>query len=247
MDELYEGLLRDMEVAFDRLVGQVSPPQSVPVTCNKFVVRYVERTAQQAIVQKLARIITWLRAAIVLLRHGLLQEQAVIERVLDEFCEDVLFLSYGILEGETETHKSFLTAFYEEEFDNPESAVDSAQKRPTVPRRKIQAYLAKVKGILGNPSDNQNASRTLTKAFSGFVHGASPQIMDMYVGKPPRFHVQGMLGTFRMQEYSHDIWNYFERGIATFAIAAGAFRDRELLEYLASRKRNFELESGRED
>lgn len=247
MDELYEQLLRVMELALDKLASRVPPPQPAPFGRNRFVFRYKERTAQQAIVQKLARIITGLRAALLLLRHGLLQEQAVIERVLDELCEDVLFLSYGVLKGETETHKSFLAAFYEEEFDNAESAVDSTQKRATVPRRKIQAYLARVEGIIGNPSDNQEVSRTLSKAFSGFVHGASPQIMDMFIGNPPHFHVHGMLGTFRMREYEHDIWNYFDRGIATFAVAAGAFRDPELLGYLASQKRNFEVQSGRED
>ena len=70
--------------------------------------RYVQQTAQQAIIQKSAWIITGLRAGHALLKQGLLQEQAVIERVVDEFHEDVLFLSYGILKGETETHKTFL-------------------------------------------------------------------------------------------------------------------------------------------
>ena len=191
--------------------------------------------------------ITGVRAALLLLRNGLLQEQAVIQRILDEFCEDVLFLSYGVLQGETENHKSYLAAFYEEEFDDAESAVASTQKRPTVPRKKIQAYLSRAQGIPGNPSDNQEVARTITKTFSGFVHGASSQIMDICIGTLPRFHVHGMLGTFRMREYEHDIWNYFERGIASFGIAAAAFNDRELLEYVASQKRNFEIQSGRDD
>jgi hypothetical protein len=48
-----------------------------------------------------------------------------------------------------------------------------------------------------------------------------------------------------MREYEHDIWNYFERGIASFACAAAAFNDRELLEYVASQKRKFEIQTGR--
>ena len=61
---------------------------------------------------KTARIVTGLRGADLLLSYGLVQEQAVIERVVDEFHEDVLFLSYGILRGESELHKAFLAAFY---------------------------------------------------------------------------------------------------------------------------------------
>ena len=244
MDQLFIELLSDMELALDRLCRKVPPPQRAPFF-DGFVFRFTERTAEQAIIQKLARIITGLRAAHALLKQGLLQEQAVIERVIDEFHEDVLFLSYGILKGETETHKSFLAAFYEEEFDNPRSAIASTQKRGPVPRRKIQAYLARVEGSIGNPSDNQEQSRTLSKAYSGFVHGASPQIMDLYVGDPPHFHVRGMLGTPRIAEYEFDIWNYFYRGIMAFAFAAKAFGDEELFQELLIQKRNFESQSGR--
>jgi hypothetical protein len=245
VDQVYEELLHLMEFALDKLVSQVPAPQPAPFGPNRFVFRYMERTAQQAIVQKLARIITGLRAAHFLLEQGLLQEQAVIERVIDEFHEDVLFLSYGILKGETKNHKSFLTGFYEEEFDNAASAFDSTQKRPTVSRDKIRAYLARIEGISGNPSDNQEQLRTLFKAFSGFVHGASPQIMDMYIGDPPHFHVRGMLGTVRMAEYQIDIWNYFFRGIMAFGYAAKAFGDEELFQGILVQKRNFERQSGR--
>jgi len=249
MDELYERLLREMEVAFERLVTRVPPPQRVPFGPTRFVFRYVEQTAHQAIIQKLARTITGLHAALLLLRNGLVQEQAVIQRVLGEFQEDILFLAYGIMNGElkNDLHKSFLEAFYEEEFDNPKDALTSTQKRPMVPRRKIQAYLARVKGIAGNPSFNQEVARTVTKAFSGFVHGASPQIMDMYGGNPPHFHVRGMLGTPRMPEYEHDIWNFFDRGIATFVITAILFQDQELAGHLLSEKLNFEVQTGREN
>jgi len=69
MDVLYEQLVRDMELAFDRLSGKVPAPQRVPFVRDRFVFRYVERTAQQAIIQKLARTITGLRAALLLLKN----------------------------------------------------------------------------------------------------------------------------------------------------------------------------------
>ena len=70
MDQLYEQLLRDMEMAFEQLACKVPPPQKVPFVRDRFVFRYVERTAQQAIIQKLARIVTGLRAAHLLLKNG---------------------------------------------------------------------------------------------------------------------------------------------------------------------------------
>lgn len=247
MDEPYEQLLREMEIAFDTLASKVPPPKQVPFA-GSFVFRYVERTAQQAIIQKLARIITGLRAELLLLRNGLVQEQGVIERVIDDLREDVMFLVYGILycELESERHKVFLDSFYEEEFDNPESPFESTQKRPMLSRQKIQAYLANIKGVVGNPSDSQEVFRTLSKAFSGYVHCASPQVMEMYGGNPPHFHVYGMLGTDRIPSGEKKMWYYFDRGITTFVLAAGVFFDRELFDYLVGQKQNFAKATGRE-
>lgn len=137
MDQLYEQLLRDMEMAFEQLACKVPLPQKVPFVRDRFVFRYVERTAQQAIIQKLARIVTGLRAAHLLLKNGLVQEQAALERVLDELQQDVLLLTYGIAKNELEErlHKDYLEAFYQEEFDDPASALNSTQKRRMVPRR----------------------------------------------------------------------------------------------------------------
>jgi hypothetical protein len=244
MDQFYDELLSSMEEALDRLANQVPPPQRVPFR-DGFVFRYVECTAQQALVQKLARIITGLRASQILLRSGFVQEQAVLERVLDELHEDISFLAFGIMQGElTDLHQYYLAAFYEEEFDNPESAIDSTQKRPMVSRQKIRAYLSRVKGGGDDPSTHVKVFRTISKAYSGFVHAASPQIMDKFEGSPPCFRVRGMLGTSRMQECEEDIWNYFYRGIIAFGFPAKAFGDEELFQRILAQKRNFEQQSG---
>ena len=247
MDEPYEELLCALGIALDKLVTKVPPPKEVPFA-KSFVFRYVERTAQQAIIQKLARFITGLRAELLLLRNGLLQEQGVIERVLDELLEDIMFLVYGIVNGELDTkwHTLYLDWFYQEEFDDPESPFNSTQKRPMVSRDKIQAYLANIKGVVSNPSDSKEVSRTISKAFSGFVHCASPQIMEMYGGYPRHFYVYGMLGTPRMEPHEKQLWYYFDRGSVAFILAASVFGERELVDYLCSHKKKFAKAMGRE-
>jgi hypothetical protein len=245
MDTLYDHVLSRLEAAFDKLAIQVPPPQRVPFR-DGFVFRYVERTAQQALVQKLARVVTGLRAARLLLRHGLFQEQSVLHRVLDDVQEDISFLAYGIIQSELNDplHQSFLDAFYEEEFDDPESAFASTQKRPMIPRQKIHAYLARIKGE-GDPSTLKEQIRTINKLYSGFVHGASPHIMDMYGGDPPRFHLRGMLGTPKIQEHQVEIWSYFFRGITAFGFAAKAFEDKELYQRILVLMVEFQQKSER--
>ena len=113
MNEPYEEILGALGIALDKLATKIPAPQKVPFA-KSFVFRYVEHTAQQAIVQKLVRFITGLRAELLLLRHGLLQEH-VIERVLDELREDITFLAYCIFNSDLESlwHKLFLDSFYE--------------------------------------------------------------------------------------------------------------------------------------
>jgi hypothetical protein len=243
MDSLFQETLSALEIAFRALEKQVPAPRQVPFK-DSFVFRYVEQTAQQALIQKLARLVSGLHAARLLLDQGFVQEEAVLARTLDDLQEDILFLTLGLtVEKLSDLHQRYLSAFYEEEFDKPE-AISSTQKRPMIPRKKIRAYLAQIQGVTDNPSLAIEVSRTLDKAFSGFVHGASPQIMDMYGGIPPKFRISGMLGTRRIEEHRADLLNYFYRGIMSFILVAIAFRDENLVASLLQFKNYFEAEAG---
>lgn len=244
MDQLFQHTLKVMESAFKGLEQQVPNPIKVPFR-NSFVFRYKEQSIYQALILKLARVVSGLHAAKCLLEKGFVQEQAVHQRILDEIGEDILFLVYGItIDKITELHKEYLSYFYEEEFDIPENPVKSSQKRGMIPRKKIRAYIARMEGSNLNPSEGVELSRTLHKAYSGYVHGASPQIMDMYGGNPPRFHISGMLGTPKIKSYEKDLWNYFYRGILSFILVAKAFGNKELVEGLSKYQDEFENISG---
>jgi hypothetical protein len=110
-----------------------------------------------------------------------------------------------------------------------------------IPRRKIQAHLAKREESGLDPSTALEFNRTISKTYSGFVHAASPQIMDMYGGNPPHFHVNGLLGTERHEEYRDDLWNYFYRSIIAFGIAAKAFGDQTQFDTISQFLLEFEL------
>ena len=230
-EHLYTSAITNMQGTVHGLAARVPPPKKVPYKTS-VVFRYVEQLPQQALVQKLARVVTTLRAATVLMQHGFVQEQGALQRVIHEIHEDITFLAYGlILNDLTPLHKQYLDAFYEEEFDTHDP-IDSTQKRPMVRRSKIQAYIANKEDSELDPSRMIALSKTLTKTYSGFVHAASPQIMDMYGGNPPHFHVEGMLGTRRHAEYRMDLWNYYYRSILAFGMAAKAFGDQELFDQI---------------
>ena len=226
MDHVYEQVLTHMERIVEDLARRVPQPQFV----EKFgAFRHVEKSIYQAIVQKLARMVSTLHAARLLCDHGFVQEQAALQRILDEIHEDVLFLAFGIIRGDDQLplHQDYLEAFFQEEFD-ADTAIESTQKRRTIPRKKIRAYLARMEEAPMDPHQGGELFRTMSKIYSGYVHGASPHIMDMYVGHPPRFHMRGMKGAEPYEAYREDIRNYFYRGISAFGFAAKVFGDDKL-------------------
>ena len=225
MEESYDDALNHMDRTLSLLNLMVPPPAKRMINIEgeeSIAYRFEEHTIQQAIVQKLVRIISGLRATRILVEHGFVQEQASLHRMLDEFNEDVMFLSLAVIYDEiTEVHERYLTAFYEEEFD-AETAMSSTQKRPMIPRKKIRSYMdSKISDdkLGGGPE----AARTISKMYSGYLHGASDQIMDIYFGDPPRFHTNGILGTNRHREYRDGFWDYMYRGLLSFGIALKAF------------------------
>lgn len=247
MNDLYLQTLRNMESTLFGFERRVPEPQRVPM-CDSFAFRYVEKSIHQAIVQKLARVISTLHSARILLECGFIQEQGALQRMLDEFMEDITFLSYAVIANDvTELHRAYLEAFYEEEFDKPEDSIGSTQKRPMVKRQKIRAYLAKLEDNDLDPSSWVAVTRTISKAYSGYVHGASPHIMEMYGGNPPKFHVSGMVGTPLFADHRDDLWNYFYRGICAFGFAAKAFGDDALFSKIQCYRDEFATRTGKAD
>jgi hypothetical protein len=225
-EQLYDEAIDNMERTVLDLTGRMPAPSFV----QKRGYRYAEKDAYRAIVQKMARIVSTLRAARLLLAHGFIQEQASMCRIVDEAEVDVKFLVLGIVYGETELHKRFLTEFYQEEHEDPERPMHTRNKRGNIPRDKIVAFIENSSVSGDDPSTAIAAMQTVHKTTSGFVHGASPFLMEMYGGRPARFHMNGLRDSPLWQDHRDDIWNYIYRGLTTFCFAAKAFGDQKLFD-----------------
>jgi len=94
-----------------------SKPQLVKLSFG-MAFRFKEKDIYQAMIQKLARVQSSVRAACLLLNYGFVQEQAILHRTIDETNEDIMFLVYAVTNNTiTDLHKRFLDAFWEEEID----------------------------------------------------------------------------------------------------------------------------------
>ena len=221
-----------------------SPPEFVTLSFGESY-RFKEKDIYNAMIQKLARVQSSVRAALLLLKNGFVQEQSMLHRTIDETNEDIMFLVYAVTNDSiTELHKRFLDAFWQEEIDESGKLLESEQKRPMIPRKKIHAYLSEIDGVDVEPPRQKELHRTISKGYSGYIHGASPHIMEMYGGNPPFFHTKGMLGTPRMKEHSNDLWNYVYRSFISHIAVGKALGAKTHVECLIDQLDQIERNAG---
>ncbi|MEJ1362436.1 MAG: hypothetical protein RPU43_11985 [Candidatus Sedimenticola sp. (ex Thyasira tokunagai)] len=231
--EIYRETNAFLEDCFHDL--EAPAPKPVPVKHgDDFVLRYREKhqCLELAIVQKLARYISGLNASLLLLEKGYTQELGAIFRTLDEFQEDIGFLALPITCNEeiSELHKKYLEQFFQEEFDNQNNAILSTQKRAPIPRKKIWAAIGNSGQTGLNPHDHREVTRTISQAYSGYVHGASCHICEMVAINPTHYFLSGMAGTPRQQGFVYNYWDYAYRGLISVVIAAKALGDATVVE-----------------
>lgn len=230
--------------AFYRLEGQVPPPKLVEYG-NGHVFRFVEQSLEQALLLKLARVVTGLKAVDALLAKGLLQEMAALCRILDELCEDISFLTAALTNDEvTDLHARYLRGFWAEEFTDPTNTLARHKKPDTPKRSQVMAYTHRVLNPSDNASRSSDVQQVISSTYSGYVHAKASQVMDMYGGNPLHFHIEGMLHTQRMVDHVHDGWNYHYRALIAAIFVARAFGDAELSRGLGEYHDKFIVESG---
>lgn len=244
MRKIFLQVIAVLSGAFQHLEGQVPPPKLVPHG-DGHVFRFTEQTLEQALLLKLARVITGLKAVDALLAQGLLQEMAALCRILDELYEDASFLAVALTNDKvTELHIRYLQGFWAEEFTDPTNTLARHQKPSTPKRNQIVAYTHRILGSSCDASKMSDAQQALSSTYSGYVHAKASQVMDMYGGNPPHFHIEGMLQTSRMTDHVNDGWNYHYRAVIVAIFVARAFGDVKLSRVLCEHHDKFIIQSG---
>jgi hypothetical protein len=241
IDGVFVQTLRNMVQCVNALHRRLPRPQLVHVAPSIPMLRYVEQEPVQAVVMKLARIVSALMAARTLVHCGLCQDAGAMQRIVDELNDDVCFLCFAIIDGNfTPNHKRFLDEFWQEEFEDIGKPTMRNTLRNRVSRGDIQGYLSQHAVPAGmDHSKVVHATKLVAKSYSGYVHGAGYHIMEMYGGDPGEFHFD-LRGTPNSYSQFEDLVNNHHRSIGSFFIAAKAFGDPELVEQVRAFRTFFE-------
>lgn len=244
MSNHYYEILNNIASYHGVFLAQVTPPEKITYK-DSYVYRFSEKSLNQAIVQKLARLVTGLRAQLVLHENGLYQEQQSMQRIINDTTEDVEFLSFSMIYSDpTIHHTQFLAAFYAEKTININSS-EEASKVHRVERQKIRAYLERISTSQIGGKSLLDKTKKIYEFHSEFLHAHSAPIMDMYFGTPPHFHLGSMSGTHLQPIYMSQLWSSFYNGVLAFGYAAEVFKNNIIFDNCLEIAKKLEVYGGK--
>lgn len=190
----------------------IEPPQWSPIESG---FRHSTQHDCLLIYLKGVRWVSLLNASIVLLEAGQVHEMGILCRCMDESLEDMLLFCRNLgPDGKpTDAQERVLKEFFQEQFENSSSPMLVATKRDRAPRKSVRSAIANLPENPVNPHDHSQMHGTIYDAFSGYVHGAYPHIMELYGGNPPKYHAAGMKNTPRIEEWQNQLVSYVYRGV----------------------------------
>jgi hypothetical protein len=196
----------------------------------------------------MARVISGLYSTKLLIEHTFIQECNTLFRTIDEFNQNILFLSFSLTDNEITTlQQTFLDNFFQEEFNNPESAFLSTQKRSMIPRAKIRAFISQKKENSINASDTQQNDETIVKLYSGFIHGTSVSIIDMYSANPSQYHLNGLSNEAPSIDLAkRDFEDRLYESILSLSFVALSFKENDIFENIQNLRFEFEKQTDRD-
>lgn len=260
MVEVLRQSINHFKIFFDKLFDEVGPPSLV--NRSGFVqFRYSNENIKTLCLIKSARIISSLNAIVLLYQAGYFVEIGVIIRTIKECCADLAFLLENYPDEKLSKHqKQYLDDFFTENFEDPLNPIQSAIKRRRVPSKKIHAGWARtIYGLstlirnpklrskiqkFANPSVHQMNTLSILNTWSGYVHYGYPHSIEIVGGEPPVYHLEGMAGTPKVEEWQGTLITELFAIYNHFLFVCLRFNYETEFEFLSNKQAEFQALTG---
>jgi hypothetical protein len=220
---VFDDALASAEKAFRTFEDALPPPNAVK-TSHGWAPRYRPELLEHALLLKFARLISVTSALRELVVSGHVHEQGILQRIADETGEDIFFLALGKQNGIRAIHRQYLKNFWREEFEGSADP-KSYQPRHMVRRNDVREYIDKQ---MPNEARAGTVSRMIYGVFSGFVHGASTHIFDLFDPQSGRYRLTGKIHADEGRlGYLHNAANYPLRTLMAGVVVARSLGEPE--------------------
>jgi hypothetical protein len=177
------------------LASPLLPLQQVPAgppDAGGFRWAFRETTERALLVGKAVRLISALRAGLILADAGYVTGCGTILRTVQDFSNEIIAVCEGCKSGTpTTAQKQFVEQYFVPTATTPEE-YDKQEQRRFVARDKLLAAHTRWATEVGvDPDRVRQVLRFLAQAYDKYVHGAYITAMELYSGATHRFMLRG--------------------------------------------------------
>ncbi len=191
---------------------------------------YKSLTVKHVCLLKGVGIVSGLNALLVLFQAGHVTEMGVLIRTIGDCINDIYFLLEHFPDTTPEVEK-YISNFFSEDIGDLTIVQDQEKKIHRTKARKIYASRARLLSEHINFPVGREMVYKIYSVYSGYVHAAYPNIMEMYGGRPPhKFHLQGMKGTSRIKDWEEILITFIRSSTLVFGYMADKYDKTDLVQ-----------------
>lgn len=238
-----EEALEEIELAVHSLSNVVGKPRLLGEEGRKWW-QYSEQSIDAVVLCKAVRVSSGLNAAKTLLDAGFVAEVGVLLRTVDDFVDEITFLTEAVESGApSAAHQRFIDAFFAERIMSPEEWLEEERKEGYLAKKKIRASQARQLSK-DDPDRARKVTSVIDRTLDAFVHGHYPTAMELYDGRILRFSLRGMPGTPNLTVMRHHLGHYLYRALAVLGVYAAIRGFRTLSDSTTKAAKRYVSNSG---
>ena len=211
--------LEDIELAVHSLSNATGKPRLAGERGREWW-QFEKRSTDVVVVCKAVRVSSGLNAASALLDAGFVAEVGVLLRTVDDYVDEITFLTESVESGEeSSAHKRFVEAFFAQRIMSRDELLEQENTEGYLPKKKIRASQARQLGA-DNPDYVRKVTSVIDNTLDAFVHGHYPTAMELYHGGVHRFSLRGMPSTRNSSAMREQFAHYVYRALAVLGVYA---------------------------
>jgi len=208
------------------LASPLLPLQQVPAGPahpDRFRWVFREQSERALVVGKAVRVVSGIRAAMILADMGYVAECGTILRTVSDFSNEMFSITEGVRSGNpTEAQKLFLQQYFTAIASDPDE-YDEQEKERFVTRDKLLSahyrIAAEMKGGT-EPDRLRKVLRFIAQGYDKYVHGAYITSMELFYGDSQRFMVRGVPSGEHKEIYKRAVASKLHEGLAALVVIA---------------------------
>jgi hypothetical protein len=184
-----------LECWLEVLAKPLLPLQRVREQDGAFHWEFNEQTPRALQVGKAVRMISGIRAALVLADVGHIVECYSLLRIVSEFAQEIVAIAEGLLEKRlTEPQERFVRQYFTPIARSADEHEQQERERYVNREELLKAHYRLDEKFEGDAARLRKLSRFITYTYDKYVHGAYLTAMELYDGRVNKFMLRGHKG-----------------------------------------------------